>query len=148
MKVNLLDKPPLLPFLEGDDRFSLQVRHVLSSDRAAILDALRSTQPLSELQYRVEQLVEGWEGVLDENGAPIPFEREINGRKEKQLGKLLGRLTPEQQYEVTLGLLQFIGIDDDDIRRVLDYLKIMKVEVSDAALRPTGSSGKPGQTPA
>lgn len=132
--------PPAAPlaFGAGDDGFRLRIKRLSALDRTALIDAA-CTDSFTAIQAAVEEVVEDWEGVVDERGRPVPFwghepildaegapivdeHQEPKTRRVKQLGKFLGGQPLAVQVDVMAGVLAYAGLPSlivENLREVI-----------------------------
>lgn len=147
MKINIYDVPPTLHFgVTHDDAFGLRLKRFGSVERMAVLTACGRAD-MAEVQHAINRLVLGWEGVCDESGQSIPFEREDEkGRKLNNLDAFLGALPLITQVEVMGGILGLLQLPTD----VIDGLRQSLMEAgvhADPTPASSAASGSPSSTP-
>ena len=114
MKIDLFSNPPPLTFGEGERSFKLYIRPFDDTDRTRVIDA--SGRGVTALQHVIDELVMAWEGVSDQAGNPIPFQRMgENGQPVSNFPRFLARVDLSMQLEVIAGVMGLLGIPSDDI---------------------------------
>ncbi|MFH1417262.1 MAG: hypothetical protein ABII12_03130 [Planctomycetota bacterium] len=142
MRVDICAAPPPLAFGEGDERFSLRLKHVGSVERMEVLSACGGND-LAEVQHVINRLVIGWQGVEDPNGLAIPFDAlDKDGKKVCNLDAFLGSLPIATQVSVIGSVLAFLGIKESVTQGLVERLSGTTGEtiVTDPTVPPAGGT--------
>ena len=149
MKIDIISKPPPLPFGEGVDGFKLLLERYTGEQRLAVLDACMSGSPtlsgeasasLQALQFACHRVVADWENVCDANGTPIPIIREDEKGKRSVFGEFMGALPITMQLKVLAGIVAFMGIPVSAVR-IPQLIEVFEKLGEGGRQNPTGSSG-------
>lgn len=137
MRFDIVTKPAALEFGSGTEGFGLYPKRVSGAGRMALINALGRGN-CEEIQVAVEDLIEGWKGVFDKDGKPIPFKREQGG---SNLGEVIGQLPMGQQVDIIVAVIEFVGVP----KRILDQVERSFAELGGSVdPRPTDSPADAG----
>lgn len=144
MKFDIHTLPDPLVFGDGDERFSLRLKHITGEERMAILDAAREGS-MQLVQNTVQRVVIGWEGVCGADGNPVPFQYQEDSVTKNRLNEFLGAIRIEMQVRVIAGILVYVGIPTDDVEEVVKIFGGSKADLAPtpppADATPTPASG-------
>jgi len=122
MKLNfdLYGSPPPIVIGSGDNQFSLTMRRATSFQRMALIDAVGSGSYAAAWAV-VTELITGWEGVFNSDGAKIPFEG-VDAQTQQPVRnatRVFAAMPMAVQVEVLAALMAFGGIPTDALKPMI-----------------------------
>lgn len=143
MKIDIISKPPALPFGKGEDQFSILLERWTGEQRALILDACMDGGSIQALQFACQRIVGDWQNVCDENNNPIPILREDEKGKRSLFGEFMGAIPITLQLDVLTGIVAFVGIPREAIK-LPQLIEVLEKAGKGGTPNPTGSSASAG----
>lgn len=143
MRIDVLSKPPALPFGSGDEAFSVTPRRMTEVDRGAFLDAFAAEEArFATLSALAAGMIESWSGLQHPDGSELrPYATFPDGSKISG-AHVMAALPLRWQIEIIVAMAAFCGLPEEGLAEMRRGLAAWGARESRGdAPDPTPSSG-------